>query len=386
MTHFKPLVLMFVNVDWFFVSHRKPIAAAANQYGMHMEVFAEQTSKKFFEGNVGFKFSESPLRRRLFLLSMPIEIYKLLKVLLSKRPSVVHAVTIKPIIFLGLACRIFNIPFVGSVSGLGPAFTGRGLVARIRRRFLVYVYKIIFRSKSAIVICQTDHDLNFLRSAGAVKESNLELIPGAGVDLELFDASLAPSRDVRKMTILLACRLLEDKGIFEYIEAVKIFLESDLGKEKKIKFILAGPEDSDSPTAVSIAEVKLKCETAGVEFVGEIKNMAEYLKEVSIFVYPSYYPEGLPKVLLEVSACGIPIVTTDHPGCSDAISHLETGLVVPPRDSEALAQAMARLIADPDTLAAMSRAARRRAVERFGVTGVIAEHYKIYHRLQKLRY
>jgi len=203
-------------------------------------------------------------------------------------------------------------------------------------------------------------------------ESKVSIIPGSGVDLDKFN----PNKfEKGEQNILMASRMLLDKGIMEFCSAAKEFYSRG---NKDIKFKLAGPIDALSPTSISEIELRSLCEDSQVEYLGNRSDMDILLASASIFVLPSYYPEGIPKVLLEASASGTPVITTDHPGCRDAVIDKKTGILVEPRNSKAITEAISYMLKDTESLVKMRKASRKLAVDSFDEKKVVEAHYKIY--------
>lgn len=368
-------VFMFVNVDWFFFSHRMPIAKKAYQNNILMSVYTELTLEDEYPDLQNFSMFQSPLSRStknyaLFLVEL-LKVYKLIR---EHRPDLIHAVTIKPIILLGIVSRLTGIPFIGAVSGLGPVFNNETIFSRIRLILVMNIYRFIFKPKNAVIICQNKHDKNILQNYRVGKESSKYIIPGSGVDLERFQ----PTDFKEKVpVVLMASRILKEKGIYEFCSAAKSFIKDG---NQKVQFMLAGPIDSLSPSSISEKKLKALCQDSGVDYLGEVKDLNLLLAKASIFVLPSYYPEGVPKVLLEAAASGTPVITTDHPGCRDAILNNKTGILVEPRNPKALQFAISNLLAEPSKLINMGEAARQLAEELFDEKKVIDAHYALYEK------
>ena len=377
-----PTVWMFVNVDWFFVSHRLPIANGAGKLGFKLTVFADKSDRCPEFAREGFEFRYSPLRRQRGLINLVTDFFKALSLIRNGNVDVLHAVTVKPIVVVGLIAKILNVPFLASVSGLGPAFSGSGIFYFCRRYLLIKLYKFIFSNKRSRVIVQTDHDREVLLSNAICNNLQLEVIRGSGVDLTRF-ADLSPHRlrvegdDTRCFRVLAAARLLRDKGIIEYLEAAELLITEGYG----VSFLLAGPFDYDSPTALEEDFVRARCSSIGVEYLGNVEDMPSLLQTLDLFVYPSYYPEGLPKILLEVAAAGVPVITTNHPGCRDAVINGRSGLLVKPRDVNGLKEACVLLLGDASLRAHMSEYAATYARQNFDVNEVVRRHLKLYESL-----
>ena len=367
-------VFMFVNVDWFFLSHRLPIAKAAVANNIEMIVYTDFTKDHEATFNDLFEIHQSPLRRASkSLLHLIFEIFSSFLIIIKGKPDLIHAVTIKPILILGVVARLTSTPFVGAISGLGPAFVGDTYLRKLRLKIIIFVFKFVFGSKKASVICQSVSDRDTLISVGVTSIEKVFLINGSGVDVDLY----SPDKKLHnhKPYVLMASRMLGDKGVREFCMAAKIVYER-LGH--RFRFKLSGPVDSESPTFISNLDLIKLCKESGVEYLGNRTDMPELIASAVIFVLPSYYSEGVPKVLLEASACGVAIVTTDHPGCRDAIISDETGILVKPRDPAGLAKAVLELLEDKEKLRKMGENGRKLALSNYRESKVVRQHYALY--------
>jgi glycosyltransferase involved in cell wall biosynthesis len=273
-----------------------------------------------------------------------------------------------------LAARLAGVPArVSAVTGLGYVFTSDDRLARLLRPLLHLLMRISFGGKFARLILQNADDLTVFLKAGYVKEDRLRLIRGSGVDCTRF---LEPSARAAEQpfTVLLAARLLWDKGLAEYVSAARKLRQQ--GRE--IRFVLAGAPDHGNPASVSEETVR-GWERAGyVEWVGHVDDMPKLFGSADIVVLPSYYREGVPKSLIEAAACGRALITADAPGCREVVTDGVEGLLVPPRDSDALAMAIARLHDDPLLAGRLGRAARAKALVEFDEQIVIARTLAVY--------
>ena len=367
-------VFMFVNVDWFFLSHRLPIAKAAVANNIEMIVYTDFTKDHGATFNKEFVLHQSPLRRvSKSLFHLIFEIFNSFLIIIKGKPDLIHAVTIKPILILGVVARLTSTPFVGAISGLGPAFVADNWLSKLRLKIVVSVFKFVFRSSKARAICQSASDRDTLISVGVTSTEKVVLINGSGVDVDLY----SPNKKLVDCDpyVLMASRMLGDKGVREFCLAAKKVHER-LGH--RFRFKLSGPVDSESPTFISNSDLRKLCKESGVEYLGNRSDMPELIASAVIFVLPSYYAEGVPKVLLEASACGVAIVTTDHPGCRDAIVSGKTGILVKPRDSAGLAKAMLELLEDEETLFRMGKNGRELALSFYRDTEVVKQHYSLY--------
>lgn len=372
-------IFMFVNVDWFFLSHRLPIAEAAKDKGFEMTVFTDFTSPHENNEYKGFSLLQSPIRRKyLSLYSSIEELFKTFKLIKRERPSVIHAVTIKPIIFLGIICFIYKIPFIASISGLGPAFSPSNFLSKVRLYIIKSLYKIIFSTEQSRVICQSSHDSGILLDNGLATKKKIIMIEGSGVDLEEYKFR---NRKIHgPIKVLMASRLLKDKGVSEFCEAARIIQEK---YNFNIKFSLAGPIDLDSPGFLTKEKIVEMCSSKKVEFLGNRSDLKDILADSHIFILPSYYAEGVPKVLLEAAASGCAVITTNHPGCRDAIIPEKTGVLIAPRDISSLMSAIVSMVSNRVLIESMGKAGRLMAEQKFCISRVINNHYSLYKTLNK---
>ena len=371
-------IFMFVNVDWFFYSHRLPIANASREHDINMFVFTDITDKEKNQTPSEYRMVQSPLTRKLNNpWSLFSEFLSALSLIYREKPDVIHAVTIKPILFMGLIAKLTKTPFIAAISGFGPVMEQNNFIKKLRFKMVLLIYRFIFSSETVNTICQNENDKNILLQHSLCDKSKITIIPGSGVDLKKFK----PSTSGKTWdTVLMASRILKDKGVEEYCSAAKLFKKTD---KRNVKFMLAGPIDKSSPSSISEEDINKLCLDSDVEYLGAEKDLENLLASSSIFVLPSYYAEGVPKVLLEASACGIPIITTDHPGCRDAIINNETGLLVKIRDSEAIYRAIKYMFDNPQIMEKMGKAGRELAENSYNESEVVNLHYAVYSKVTK---
>jgi glycosyltransferase involved in cell wall biosynthesis len=371
----KTKILFFVNVDWFFISHRLPIAidAAAKGYEVHVATTVTNQAKQIIDH--GFILHDINISRGktnpFFVIKNLFDIIFLFKKI---KPNIVHLVTIKPILLGGIAARLTNVQgVVAAISGLGYIFINQGFIASIRRFLIKLLYRLSLRHKNIMIICQNQNDLQEIKSLSKLTDSSFTIIEGSGVSLEKFkyfpDTSVIPN-------VMMASRLLIDKGVVEFYEAAAILKQIKL----QANFVLVGETDPDNPASIPDDLIEKWKNENIVEFWGHRSDMQNHLPKASIVVLPSYR-EGFPKVLIEAAACGRPVITTDVPGCRDAIYNTKTGILVPPRNAKALADAIKKLILDNPTRQMMGTKARQMSEVRFDEKMVITKHLHIYKQL-----
>jgi len=369
-------LLMVANVDWFFISHRLCIAQEASKLGWKVIVAAEDTGR----GNeieidgikfIDFKFSRSGTNP-LDELKTLIQFRKLYKKI---SPDVVHHITLKPVIYGSVIAKVLKIKgVVNAISGLGYNFTGdrQSLVQKIMLRLM----RFGFNRKNLSIIFQNDDDEAELKKLGVIYFNNSIIkIKGSGVNLDEFSFSKMPSFE--RVKILLPIRMLWDKGVKELKGA------SDILKEKyneKAQFILSGLADEENKAGVPASYLNEWQDGQYVIWIGYQKNMVEVYKNSHIVILPSYR-EGMPKTLIEACSIGRAIVTTDAIGCRECVDEGENGFKVPVYSINELAEALEKLILNPELIRKMGENSRIKAEKEFNVKAVISTHLKIYNDL-----
>ena len=367
-------ILMFVNVDWFFLSHRLPIAENALKRNYKFKVFTEFTRdhKEFDYGK--FSFLKSPVTRSsLSPIALMKEFFNSLQLIIKEKPDIIHAVTIKPILILGIVSVITRKPFVASISGLGPAFKPKNIIQKIRLEIILFIYFIIFRLNKAFIIVQNKDDFESLVSKKVALEEQIKLIKGSGVKLDNYKKNNLHNSSPIK--ILMASRLIKEKGVIEYCNAA---YEIQTKNNFDVEFLLAGPIESKSKNGITKKEINNICKRSKVKYIGNRQDLPRYLGLIDIFVLPSYYPEGIPKVLLEAAASGCAVITTNHPGCRDAIIENVSGFLVKPKDVSSLYKKLLKFLNNTELIEKMAKNGIILAQREFDINFVIDDHYNVY--------
>jgi len=369
----RPKLLFVVTEDWYFVSHRLPLAVAAQKAGFDVSVATRV-------GEHGETILDAGIRLIPFSLSRrrgnPLrEVAALVRLYCRERLDIVHHVALKPVLYGALAARLAGVHHVvNAVAGLGWLFTSSGLAARTLRPVICWLLAWLLGAPHSRTIVQNPDDFGQLTKMG-VPEDRLRLIRGAGVDTEIFTPALeSPPEPV---TVLFSARMLWAKGVGEFIEAARLLTQAGV----KARFLLVGEPDANSPASVPMATLHAWHGQNGVEWWGHRDDMPAVFHTAHIVCLPSYYREGLPKVLLEAAACGLPIVTTDAPGCREIVSDGDNGFLVPVRNAQALALALRSLIDNAALRAKMGQRAREIVLAEFSQEQVIAETLAVYQEL-----
>ncbi|MET0027162.1 MAG: glycosyltransferase family 4 protein [Candidatus Thiodiazotropha sp.] len=372
------LILFVVNDAGFFLSHRLPLALAARDFGFRVCVATppgDGVEQIEAEGLLHYALPLSRSGANPFAELMTIrELYKLYR---NLRPSLVHHVTIKPVLYGTLAARLAKVPaVVNAISGLGFVFLAQGWFSALARAAVLNSYRWLFSRAGLWVIVQNRDDYRYLLDEECLSQEQLELIRGSGVDLKHF--TLRPEPEQVPLVVLPA-RMLWDKGVGEFVAAAHSLKHQGV----QARFALVGGIDPNNPESVPARQLADWARDRDIEWWGNRQDMAEVFSQANIICLPSYR-EGLPKVLLEAAASGRAIVTTDVPGCREVVTEGDNGLLVPARESEPLAEALKQLIQQPQLRQTMGQKSRTLAEQEFSVDRVVAQHMSIYRRALEL--
>ncbi|MBC3345852.1 glycosyltransferase family 4 protein [Pseudomonas sp. SWRI196] len=375
MTH---IFLMIVNDPAFFISHRLAVAQGARKAGYKVHIATMDGEAVKLITDEGFTHHLLPLSRSG---SNPFfeffALFCIWRLLWRLRPDILHLVTIKPVIYGGIAARLAPVRgVVAAVSGLGYLFLSKGSKATLLRKVVSFFYKVALGKRNLRVIFQNPDDRDLLIGLGVLDPDKVEMVRGSGVDLSLY--SFEPERLDSLPVVCLAARLLRDKGVLEFVEAVRILYQRGV----KARFQLIGDIDPGNPTTITEAEISTWREEGLIELLGYRKDIAKLFTDVNLVTLPSYR-EGLPKVLVEAAACGRAVVTTDVPGCRDAIEPDVTGLLVPMGNALALADGLQLLIENSVLRQSMGAAGRALAEGEFDLRKVVQQHLDIYSKLER---
>lgn len=368
-------LFIIVNVDWFFLSHRKDIALAAQRAGWDVTIVTADTGKLEDIKTIGLKTVNLPMSRSGMNLKEELGtlnfLYKLYR---REKPDVVHHVGMKTILWGTLAAKFAKVNgVVNAVSGLGGFFAedNTSIMAKVMPKVLRYSH----HGLNLLVIFQNHEDEAMYVKKGIIRKEQARFIKGSGVNLKEFCYTPEPSKG--KVKIILTARMIVEKGVFLLTEAAE-----QLRKvyEDKAEFWLVGGID-DHPGAITKEQLEAVCDGEYIKWLGYRTDVKELLQSSHIVAFPSYYMEGLPKSLIEACAIGRPIITTQSIGCKDTVDDGMNGFLVPTKDVDALASKLKVLIDNPEVRVSMGKASREKAEKEFSLDVVIEKHLSIYNEL-----
>jgi glycosyltransferase involved in cell wall biosynthesis len=367
-------LLFVVNDTAFFVSHRLPLAIAAQDAGFNIDLAALDTGGLDDIRAHGISYHPLAVDRTGI---NPLREFRLLgqliRLMRAVRPTILHTVTIKPVLYGGIAARLLGVPsLVSAVSGLGIVFMNDDTKMSLVRWFVGGLYRLALGHRNSCTIFQNPDDLRHMVNAGLVSSKRTILIRGSGVDISAFEPSPPPPGPP---IVILPARLVWDKGVGEFVEAARLLRREGVA----IRMALVGELPAHN-RSVPEPRIEAWVDEGVIEWWGYHSDMPRVYADSHIVCLPSFR-EGLPKALIEAAACARPIVTTDVPGCREVVEHGYNGLLVPPRTPTALAEALRTLARDSELRSEMGRRGRERAVAEFSLDRVVVATLAVYERL-----
>jgi glycosyltransferase involved in cell wall biosynthesis len=372
--------ILFANTDWYLYNFRLSTARALQARGVDVVMVSPP-------GDFGPRFAQHgvrwvPLRMQRASLNPLREagtLAGLVALLREERPDLLHSFTLKCAVYGALAARAAKVPaYVNAVTGLGYVFASDRMKARVLRPMVSALMRVALGSKRSRVILQNPDDALAFQSLRLAPPQHIRLIRSSGVDIARFNADGRDARSDGALRVLLAARLLKEKGVHEFAEAsARLRAEG-----RDIRFLLAGMPDEGNPSSVTREQVEHWQAQGLVRWLGHVDDMPALLRDVDVMALPSYYREGVPKSLIEAAACSIAIVTTDLPGCREVVTRDgHDGLHVVPRSAESLARVLARLDDDRALLRLLGARAREKALADFDERVVIRRTCEVYDEL-----
>ncbi len=368
----RPKLLYFVTEDWYFCSHRLPLAIAAKEAGYDVTVLTRVQAHGEMIKAAGLNLVPFEISRRgVNPLTEVVTLARLVAAYRRLAPDLVHHVAVKPVIYGSIAARLTRVPgVVNALVGLGWIFTSTSLLARFVRRVVEKAMPFLL-NRGAVIVQNPDNAALLL--ALGVDKDRIRLIRGSGVDTATFRPGPEPEG---APVVLLPARMLWAKGVGEFVDAAGRVRASGIDA----RFVLVGQPDPGNPSTVSQEQLQEWQREHRVEWWGYHADMPTVFRQAHIVCLPSY-GEGLPMSLLEAASTGLPIVTTDVAGCREVVKDGDNGFLIPVRDGSALADALVRLLRDSELRKRMGARGRERAVSEFDVSSVVSATLAIYQEI-----
>jgi glycosyltransferase involved in cell wall biosynthesis len=372
--------VFFANTDWYLYNFRLSTA-------LHLKSLGAEVVMLSPPGDFGARFAEHGIRWLKLAMDRAslnpareaLTLRRLVRLLKREQPDLLHSFTVKCAVYGALAARAAKVPaVVNAVAGMGYVFTSDHLKARVLRPIVRTLMRGTLGGGHSRVILQNPDDAAAFAASRLVPPEQIRVIRSSGVDIRRFRPAPKPPQDRRPLRVLLAARLLREKGVGEFVEAAALLKQQG----RDIDFLIAGMPDPGNPRSVEHDEVEQWQRQGLVTWLGHVDDMPALLHSVDVMALPSYYREGVPKCLIEGAASGLALITTDLPGCREVVArHGVDGLHAQPRDAQSLAELLVRLDDDRELLQRLGECARKKALDEFDERLVIAKTVEVYGEL-----
>ena len=374
-----PKLVLFANTDWYLYNFRLSLIRRIRDTGYDLLLISPPGEFGERLKAMGFRWQPLPMdRRSLNPFKEARLLVHLVRLLRRERADLVHGFTIKAAVYGGLAGRLAGLRGrVGAVAGLGWVFNSEALKARMLRPLVRVLLRLSLGGPRSRLILQNPDDVALFHRRRMVRDAHVRLIKGSGVDMTRFTPPDVARKADEPLRVLLAARLLWDKGLEEYVEASRLLK----AEGRTVRFLLAGQTDPGNPAAASEAVVRGWADAKLIEWLGHVEDMPALIRRAHVVILPSRYGEGLPKVLIEAAGCARPLIATDQPGCREVVTDGVEGFLIQGHDAAALACAVALFDDHPDLAARMGEAARRKAFAEFDHEIVMAKTLAVYDEL-----
>ncbi len=367
-------ILIVSNTDWYLFRFRLSLARFLRAQGEDVVLVSPPGAYASQIEADGFRWLRWEVGRQSVNPLKEVQaVWRLHRIVLQEKPDLVHLHTIKPVLYGSLAAWTWkNVALVRSITGRGYVFLGEDFRARILRPLVKFVYRLALGYGRGMTIFENETDRSYFVDEKLVRKDHTCIIEGVGVDTDFYSPLPEPEGIP---VVVLAGRMLWDKGVGTFVEAARI-----LRSRVSARFVLVGQPDVGNPASIEVGMLKRWVEEGVVEWWGWKSDMREGFSACHIVALPSL-GEGLPTILLEAASSGRPIVATDVPGCRDVVANGMNGLTVPPQNPLALAEAMEKLIVHPDMRHSMGQAGRDVVIGRFSSTKINQSTYEVYQHL-----
>ncbi len=376
----KPRLVFLVTEYYFFHAMRKDLASAATREAFDVHVVAFCGASGTLARDGGFQVTDFPWRRSNALLQSGLqflpELRRVRRLLADLQPDILHNIALKPAI-IGTLAAAPGTKIVNTLTGFGFLFYARTLGARIAQRICAAVLRRASFATRARLVVHNLVDARFARERLGIPAADVRLIRGLGIDTDHFALLPQPSEGA-PFRFLVITRLLYMKGVQVVIAAHQTLRQRGFAAELHV----CGAPDPENPSSISEDVLKTWSDIPGVRFLGQVPDVRVEIKGCHAVVHAALGGEGLPRVLLEGSACGRALIATDVSGNSDIVVSGETGLLVAPGDETALAGAMEWMIGHPAERLRFGLAGRARVIREFASEHIAADYDDLYRELE----
>jgi glycosyltransferase involved in cell wall biosynthesis len=362
-----PKLLYVTNVDWYFLLHWMDRANAAQEagYEVHLALCITSSENLGLLESKGYYVHEIPFERgRPRILTELSCFWRCYLLLIRSRPEVCHAITLKPVAYIGIIQRLRNKAAILSLPGLGMLSRATSLKGRLFWRILKRLLALALAGENKAMF-ETYADIKSLIGETSEAAHRAILVPGAGVDFEYFKVVPAPEKG--PIRVLFAARLLKPKGLHYLVEAIRMLKAKNVAVELHVAGIL----DPSSMVSIPISEIEAWHKQSLIIWHGQVNDMAGLISDTHIVALPTSYGEGIPRILIEAAACGRPVIATYETGCQEFVKDQVDGYLVYPHDVLGLVESIEKLVCSPKIRENMGAAAREKVEKHYSNKCVI---------------
>lgn len=355
----KEKILFFVSEDWYFLSHRLGLAKDALSLGYDVVLITNVTDKLEEITAAGIKVLPLKINRAgINIFNEVVTLKNIFNYIFQEKPNYIHNISLKPILYGSFAGFFLNTKIINTFAGLGILCEDNSNAKPLFRSLITFIIKILMKQKKASIIVQNNRDFNFFTKKRIASNKQVNLILGSGINLSEYNCLKESNGEIN---IILASRMLWSKGIKEFVDASLIINK----KFPNAKFKLIGRIDEKNSDGVDISYLQNLSQYKHIKWYGHTDNMLKVFSESNIVCLPTFYGEGIPKVLIEASACQRAVICSNIPGCTEIIQDGINGLIIEPKNSLLLAEAIEKLISSPSLRNKMGKSGREIVARKF---------------------
>jgi glycosyltransferase involved in cell wall biosynthesis len=370
-----PKILISANTDWFLYNFRRALAVFLEEAGYEVVLVSPPGSYVSKLEAKGFRWIKWTVSRQGMVPWEDLDsILGLVRIYRHETPDIVHHHTIKPVLYGSLAARLVRVPrVVNSITGRGYVFISRDMGARVLKWIVSPMFKFALQHPNSLVIFENNADRQFFIDQEFITEARSSVIEGVGADPEEFYPT---PEEPGVPLVVMSGRMLWDKGVGVLVEAARM-----IKSKMDVRVVLVGIPDPGNPGSIDESVLQSWHQEGVIEWWGWQSDMHSVYQQCHVAVLPTSYGEGVPTSLIEGAACGKPLVASNIPGCLPVVKPGVNGFLVPPDDPVALAQALERLISDPDLRQEMGQASRELFLQKFTYDRVNQATLQVYEQL-----
>lgn len=371
-------ILVITTQDRFFLTHIQERALFFKQKGWEVAIAAQMTDIKYQQKitSLGFKFYDTKLERSsINPLSQFFALIRLKKIIKNFNPDISYHLGAKAIFYGTFVAKFSkkNIKVVNAPIGLGFVYASSSMKARFLRPVVDLLYKFFLNPPNSKVIIENNDDIEYFIEAGSLNRSDAHCILGAGVDTEKFRPSKKHSGPI---VVVMASRLIVEKGVWDFVKMAETLFQEKL----PVRCLLIGKPDEGNPSSISINDYERLKSNPSLECLGFCENVSKEFAQADICCFPTFYREGLPRVLIEAASSGLAIITTDVIGCRETVNG-RNGLLVQTHDIQAMVEQIRYYVNNPDRLRIAQYESRALAINKFDKHIICQQTYNVFKSL-----